>query len=106
MARQGALERSPNTVRPYAISSRLWFKFLAQVPWAETSADDGATFGLWLQASAPSVIMLTNDRLSEKRSATAGVMAASARDGTSGMGRLSVAANGSRVHRREGVGAG
>jgi integrase/recombinase XerD len=55
-----ALERSPNTVRAYAVSLRLWFEFLGQagVGWAEAGAEDVARFVAWLPVPAESVIVL------------------------------------------------
>jgi integrase/recombinase XerD len=55
-----ALERSPNTVRAYAISLRLWLEFLgrAGVGWAEVGVEDVARFVAWLRAPAENVIVL------------------------------------------------
>jgi integrase len=60
LAYLAALERSPNTVRAYATSLKLWFEFLAQVDvgWAEAGVDDVARFVSWLRAPAPNVIVL------------------------------------------------
>lgn len=60
LAYLSALERSPNTVRAYALSLRLWFEFLAQagVGWAQVSAEDVARFVAWLRAPAENVIVL------------------------------------------------
>ncbi len=57
-----ALERSPNTVRAYATSLKLWFEFLAQAGagWAEAGVDDVARFVSWLRAPAANVIVLGN----------------------------------------------
>ncbi len=46
LAYLGALERSPNTVRAYAMSLRLWFEFLGQagVGWADAGVEDVARF--------------------------------------------------------------
>ena len=54
------MERSPNTQRAYATSSKLWFEFLETVGvgWAEVSVDDVARFVSWLRAPAPNVIVL------------------------------------------------
>ena len=55
-----ALERSPNTVRAYAASLRLWFEFLGGVGvgWAEAGVEDVARFVSWLRAPAANVIVL------------------------------------------------
>jgi len=55
-----ALERSPNTVRAYALSLRLWFEFLghAEVGWADAGVEDVARFVAWLRAPAENVIVL------------------------------------------------
>src|SRR6266487_2477191 len=55
-----ALERSPNTVRAYALSLRLWFEFLGQagVGWADADVEDVARFVAWLRAPAENVIVL------------------------------------------------
>jgi integrase/recombinase XerD len=60
LAHLSALERSPNTVRAYALSLRLWFEFLGQagVGWAEAGAEDVARFVAWLRAQAGNVIVL------------------------------------------------
>src|SRR5262249_53204252 len=60
LAYLSALERSPNTVRAYAVSLRLWFEFLGQtgVGWAEAGVDDVALFVAWLRAPAENVILL------------------------------------------------
>ena len=62
LAHLAALERSPNTVRAYAMSLKLWFEFLAQsgVEWAEAGVADVARFVSWLRAPAPNVIVLGN----------------------------------------------
>jgi integrase/recombinase XerD len=62
LAHLAALERSPNTVRAYATSLKLWFEFLAQVDvgWAEAGVDDVARFVSWLRAPAVNVIVLEN----------------------------------------------
>jgi integrase/recombinase XerD len=58
LAYLSALERSPNTVRAYAISLRLWFEFLGQAGagWADVA--DVARFVAWLRAPAENVIVL------------------------------------------------
>jgi len=60
LAYLSALERSPNTVRAYAVSLRLWFEFLGQagVGWAEAGPEDVARFVAWLRAPAENVIVL------------------------------------------------
>jgi integrase len=69
LAYLSALERSPNTVRAYATSLKLWFEFLGQVDvsWAEVGAEDVARFVAWLRAPAENVIVL--DTGSARRSA-------------------------------------
>ena len=49
-----AIERSPNTVRAYAISLKLWFEFLQRTAasWDEASVEDVARFVGWLRAPA------------------------------------------------------
>jgi integrase/recombinase XerD len=51
LAYLSALERSPNTVRAYAASLRLWFEFLGQagVGWADAGVEDVARFVAWLR---------------------------------------------------------
>jgi hypothetical protein len=48
LAYLAALERSPNRVRAYATSLRLWFEFLGQadVGWADAGVEDVARFRL------------------------------------------------------------
>jgi integrase/recombinase XerD len=60
LAHLSALERSPNTVRAYALSLRLWFEFLGQagVGWDAAGAEDVARFVAWLRAPAENVIVL------------------------------------------------
>ncbi len=60
LAYLSALERSPNTVRAYAASLRLWFEFLGQagVGWADAGVEDVARFVAWLRAPAENVIVL------------------------------------------------
>lgn len=55
-----AIERSPNTVRAYAQSLKLWFEFLAArgVVWDRAEVDDVARFVAWLRAPADNVIVL------------------------------------------------
>jgi len=47
LAYPAAIERSPNTVRSYAVSLKLWFEFLrhATVSWDEAGVEDVA--GSW-----------------------------------------------------------
>lgn len=60
LAYLAALERSPNTVRAYALSLRLWFEFLDVVglDWAAVGVEDVARFVSWLRAPAENVIVL------------------------------------------------
>lgn len=60
LAHLSSLERSPNTVRAYALSLRLWFDFLgrAGVGWADVGVEDVARFVAWLRAPAENVIVL------------------------------------------------
>ena len=60
LAYLSALERSPNTVRAYAASLRLWLEFLGQagVGWADAGVEDVARFVAWLRAPAANVIVL------------------------------------------------
>lgn len=60
LAYLAALERSPNTVRAYAVSLKLWFEFLGQVGlgWADVGVEDVARFVAWLRAPADNVIVL------------------------------------------------
>ena len=57
-----ALERSPNTLRAYATSLKLWFEFLdrADLGWAEVQVDDVARFVSRLRAPADNVFVLEN----------------------------------------------
>src|SRR5260370_35333145 len=52
LAYLSALERSPNTVRAYAMSLRLWFEFLGQagVGWADAGVEDVARVVAWVRA--------------------------------------------------------
>jgi integrase/recombinase XerD len=52
LAYLSALERSPNTVRAYAVSLRMWFEFLtlARVVWADASPENVARFVAWLRS--------------------------------------------------------
>lgn len=59
-----AIERSPNTVRAYAVSLKLWFEFLqvAGTRWDEAGVEDVARFVAWLRAPAANVIVLADGR--------------------------------------------
>lgn len=61
LAYLGALERSPNTVRAYASSLKLWFEFLdySDLDWEAVELDDVARFVAWLRAPAPNVVVLS-----------------------------------------------
>ncbi len=52
LAYLSAIERSPNTVRAYAISLKLWFDFLdsARLAWDQVGIEDVARFVAWLRA--------------------------------------------------------
>jgi integrase len=60
LAYLSSLERSPNTVRAYAVSLRLWLEFLGRigVGWADAGVEDAARFVAWLRAPAENVIVL------------------------------------------------
>ena len=62
LAYLAAIERSPNTVRAYAVSLKLWFEFLgsAKLSWAEVGIEDVARFVAWLRAPAPNVVVLAD----------------------------------------------
>jgi integrase len=62
LAYLAAIERSPNTVRAYAISLKLWFEFLghAAVSWDQAGVEDVARFVGWLRAPAGNVIVLAD----------------------------------------------
>jgi integrase/recombinase XerD len=55
-----AIERSPNTVRAYAVSLKLWFEFLSRagLDWKQAGVEDVARFVGWLRAPAENVIVL------------------------------------------------
>ena len=55
-----ALEKSPNTLRAYAHSLRMWLEFLAgrRVGWREAGVEQVARFAAWLRAPAENVIVL------------------------------------------------
>jgi integrase/recombinase XerD len=58
LAHLHAVERSPNTVRAYASSLRLFFEFLAgrSMAWEEVGLDDLGRFVSWLRSPADGVI--------------------------------------------------
>jgi integrase/recombinase XerD len=60
LAYLAAVERSPNTVRAYAVSLKLWFEFLGRIElsWQEVGIEDVARFVAWLRAPADNVIVL------------------------------------------------
>jgi integrase/recombinase XerD len=60
LAHLAALERSPETVRGYAVSLKLWFEFLTavDVAWDAAKVDDVVRFVAWLRAPAPNVVVL------------------------------------------------
>ena len=62
LAYLAAIERSPNTVRAYAVSLKLWFEFLAwaDLGWEEVGIEDVARFVAWLRAPAPNVVVLAD----------------------------------------------
>jgi len=62
LAYLAAIERSPNTVRAYAISLKLWFEFLSQThrSWDHVGIEDVARFVAWLRAPADNVIVLAH----------------------------------------------
>ena len=63
LAYLSAIERSPNTVRAYAISLKLWFDFLdsARLAWDQVGIEDVARFVAWLRAPAPNVVVLAGE---------------------------------------------
>ena len=60
LAYLSAIERSPNTVRAYAVSLKLWFEFLAisGLAWDQVGIEDVARFVAWLRAPAANVIVI------------------------------------------------
>ena len=70
LAYLSALERSPNTVRAYALSLRLWFEFLAAagVNWEAARIDDVSRFVAWLRAPADNVVVLATGTARRKPS--------------------------------------
>ena len=63
LAYLAAIERSPNTVRAYAISLKFWFEFLAEVDlaWDRVGIEDVARFVAWLRAPATNVVVLAEE---------------------------------------------
>gem|GEM_PF-1014651 len=57
-----AIERSPDTVRAYAVSLKLWFEFLQHTAtsWDQAGVEDVARFVAWLRAPAGNVIVLAD----------------------------------------------
>lgn len=55
-----AIERSPNTVRDYAISLKMWFEFLAEANlwWDQVAVDDVARFVAWLRAPSRDAVVV------------------------------------------------
>jgi Phage integrase, N-terminal SAM-like domain len=55
-----ALERSPETVRAYALSLKLWLEFLVRVGvgWDEAGPEDVSRFVAWLRSPADNVVVL------------------------------------------------
>src|SRR5580693_9003128 len=62
LAYLAAIERSPNTVRAYAVSLKLWFEFLGRTgtSWEKVGIEDVARFVAWLRAPAENVIVLAD----------------------------------------------
>lgn len=62
LAYLASLERSPNTVRAYATSLKLWFEFLAVAGtcWSEAGVDEVVRFVAHLRSPADNVIVLDN----------------------------------------------
>lgn len=60
LAYLAAIERSPNTLRAYASSIKLWLEFLEAraVAWDEVGVDSVAAFVAWLRAPAPNLIVI------------------------------------------------
>lgn len=60
LAHLAAIERSPNTVKAYAHSLRLWFEFLGprDVSWERAGVEDISEFVRWLRSPADNVIVL------------------------------------------------
>ncbi len=60
LAHLAAIERSPNTVRAYAHSLKLWWEFLELRvrAWDRAEIEDVSEFVRWLRAPADNVIVL------------------------------------------------
>lgn len=60
LAHLAAIERSPNTVKAYAHSLKLWFVFLdgRDTSWETVGVEDVAEFVGWLRAPADNVVVL------------------------------------------------
>lgn len=60
LAHLAAIERSPNTVKAYAHSLRLWWEFLGLrgMAWDQAGVEDVSGFVRWLRAPADNVIVL------------------------------------------------
>lgn len=60
LAHLAAIERSPNTVKAYAHSLRLWFVFLDRrgASWETAGIEEVAEFVRWLRAPADNVVVL------------------------------------------------
>ena len=58
LAYLAAIERSPNTVRAYAVSLKLWFEFLRQaaVSWDEAGVEDVARFVAWRRCRQRAIV--------------------------------------------------
>lgn len=69
LAHLAAIERSPNTVKAYAHSLRLWLGFLERrdVAWDAAGVEDVSEFVRWLRAPADNVVVL--DESAARRSA-------------------------------------
>ena len=69
LAYLAALERSPNTLRAYAHSLRMWLEFLdgQQAGWREAGVEHVARFAAWLRAPAANVIVLDAGESARRR---------------------------------------
>jgi integrase len=63
-----AIERSPRTVRAYAIGLKLWFEFLAGagVSWDGAGLDDVARFVAWLRSPRRDSVIIDADQAGRK----------------------------------------
>lgn len=63
-----ALERSPRTVRAYAIGLKLWFEYghAAGVSWDGAHLDDVARFVAWLRSPPSDLLVIDADRAGRK----------------------------------------